>query len=109
MFAVAPGWFGRAAVAVVLLAPGLAPAASRTLGPGQVLGISEDLVLSGDDELIAHGTAAKPCRIDANCQQLRSTPDWRGRVSVRHCEFRGLGTAKVPALDLTARGDGDRV
>jgi hypothetical protein len=92
-----------------LLPPAPASAASRTLQPGQVLGISEDLVLSGDDVLDVRGTAEKPCRIDANCQQIRTAPDWTGRVRVSHCEFRGLGSAKKPALDLTATADGDRI
>ena len=84
-------------------------AASRILKAGQVLGVSEDLILAGDDVLEVHGTADKPCRIDANAQQIRSTADWRGHVKVAYCEFRSLGSAKKPALDLTATGDGDRI
>ena len=84
-------------------------AASRTLAPGHILGISEDLVLAGDDVLEVNGTAEKPCRIDGNCQQIKTTPDWRGRIKVQYCEFRGLGNAKIPALDVTARGKGDRI
>src|SRR5262245_59220369 len=81
-------------------------AASRILKAGQVLGISEDLVLTGDDVLEAHGTKDKPCRIDANAQQIRTAPDWRGHIKVAYCEFRSLGTAKKPALDVTSNGDG---
>src|SRR5205085_2538469 len=100
----------RLCVAVAALClSGEASAASRTLAPGQVLGISEDLVLAGDDVLEVNGTAEKPCRIDGNCQQIRSAPDWRGRVAVTHCQFRGLGTAKLPAIDVAARGTGDRI
>jgi hypothetical protein len=77
--------------------------------PAQVLGIREELLLAGDDVLEVNGTAQKPCRIDANCQQIPTSPDWRGRIKVTHCEFRGLGTAKKPALDITAHGSGDRV
>jgi hypothetical protein len=100
-----------AALALVagLLLPGPTSAASRTLQPGQVLGISEDLILSGDDVLDVRGTAERPCRIDANGQQIRTAPDWTGRVSVSHCEFRSLGSAKKPALDLTATADGDLI
>src|SRR5438105_14047868 len=86
-----------------------ASAASRTLAAGQVLGVSEDLVLSGDDVLEVNGTAEKPCRIDANAQQIRSAPDWCGHIKVKHCEFRSLGTAKFPAIDATARGKGDQI
>src|SRR2546421_12393727 len=86
-----------------------ASAASRTVAAGQVLGVSEDLVLSGDDVLDVRGTAERPCRIDANAQQIRTAPDWTGYVRVSYCEFRGLGTAKKPALELTATADGDRI
>src|SRR5262249_39759238 len=89
--------------------PAQSPAASRTLKAGQVLGIAEDLVLSGDDVLEVQGTAAKPCRIDGNGQQIRTRGDWRGRVKITYCEFRGLGSARKPALDLTAAGDGDQI
>jgi hypothetical protein len=94
---------------VCLLFPGNGSAAPRTLAPGQILGVSEDMVLSGDDVLEVNGTAEKPCRIDGNGQQIKTAADWRGRIKVTHCEFRGLGTAKLPALDVTARGKGDRI
>src|SRR5207302_8469931 len=68
------------------LSPGKAGAVSRTLKAGEVLGVSENLVLSGDDVLEVRGTAAKPCRIDANGQQIRTTSDWRGRIKVNYCE-----------------------
>ena len=68
-------------------------AASRTLKAGQVLGVSEDIVLEGEDILEVQGTADKPCRLDANTQQIRTLPDWKGWIKITHCEFRGLGTA----------------
>jgi hypothetical protein len=92
-----------------LLSAGQAAAGSRTLKPGEIVGISEDLVLSGDDVLVVGGTAEKPCRLDGNCQQIKTTADWRGHVKISYCEFRGLGSAKAPALDLTANGNGDKV
>src|SRR5258708_7623537 len=89
--------------------PHAAKAASRILKAGDVLGMSEHLVLSGDDILEVRGTAAKPCRIDANCQQIKTTSDWRGSIKVNHCEFRSLGSANLAALDVAAFGDGDRI
>src|SRR5262249_50582293 len=89
--------------------PGAAAAASRTVGPGQVVGMGEDWVLDADDVLEVNGTADRPCRIDADARQLRSAPGWHGRVRITHCEVRGLGSAKLPALDLAAHGDGDRI
>ena len=89
--------------------PDPATAGSRTLKAGEVLGVGEDLVLSGDDVLEVQGTADKPCRLDGNGQQIRTRGDWRGRVRIAYCEFRGLGNAKLPALDLTAAGDGDQI
>ena len=94
-------------VYLLCLLPASARAASRTLKAGQILGVAEDLVLSGDDVLEVQGTAARPCRIDGNGQQIRTRGDWRGRVKITYCEFRGLGSARKPALDLTAAGDGD--
>jgi hypothetical protein len=107
-------WTGHLATFLLLcgaLLPwaGRASAASRTLQPGQVLGVSEDIVLSGDDELVVNGTAEKHCRLDGNSQQIRTKGDWTGRILIRYCEFRGLGSATLPALDVTASGDGDRI
>src|SRR5262249_9209641 len=48
-----------AVVTFCLLLPQSASAASRKLSPGQILEISEDLVLSGDDVLEVNGTAEK--------------------------------------------------
>jgi len=92
-----------------LLPVGGAAAGSRTLKPGEIVGISEDLVLSGDDVLEVGGTAEKHCRLDGNCQQIRTAADWRGHIKISYCEFRGLGSAKTPALDLTANGEGDKI
>src|SRR5437016_3868761 len=102
-----PPWVARVLVATCCFAllPGSGEAASRILKAGQVLGVSEDLVLTGDDVLEVNGTAEKPCRIDANGQQIRTTPNWKGHIRVRHCEFRSLGTATKPALDIVAGGD----
>ena len=87
-----------AAVGLCVFAPQDATAGSRKVAAGQVIGISEDLVLSGDDVLEVNGTPEKPCRLDGNGQQIRTAPDWRGHIKVSYCQFRGLGTAKLPAL-----------
>ncbi len=97
------------AVCFCLLLPARGSAASRTLKAGDVLGVGEDIVLTGDDVLEIEGTAQKPCRLDGNATQVRTADGWRGRVLVRYCEFRGLGSASKPALDLTAAGDGDQI
>src|SRR5262249_496263 len=94
---------------LILLVPASGMAASRTLGPGQVLAVSGDLILSGDDVLVVNGTAEKPCRIDANAQQIRTPPAWQGPITLNHCEFRSLGTAKLPGLDIVAHGKGDKI
>jgi hypothetical protein len=92
-----------------LFLPGKTVAGSRTLKAGQVLGIGEDLILTGEDVLEVAGTPENHCRIDANGQQIKTSGDWRGQIKVRHCEFRGLGSAKIAALDLTARGPGNAI
>jgi hypothetical protein len=94
---------------VCLLPLGNGTAASRTLRPGEVLGVAEDLVLTGADVLEVRGTPDRPCRIDGNGQQIRTAGGWRGTITVSYCEFRGLGSARTPALDVTAVGAGDRI
>src|SRR5262245_25260185 len=84
-------------------------AASRTIKAGQIVGISEDIVLSGDDVFEVQGTAERPCRLDANGQQIRTSGEWRGRVVIRHCELRAFGSASRPAIDVTAVGTGEQI
>jgi hypothetical protein len=102
-------WVAAAACLATLTFHGHGRAESRVLKAGQVLGVAEDIVLSGEDILEVQGTAAKPCRLDGNGQQIRTQPDWQGWIKIKHCEFRGLGSAKKPALDLTATVAGDRI
>src|SRR5215471_14266622 len=108
-FAWLPFALSAAAIGGSLLAATAAEAASRTIRAGQIVGISEDIVLSGDDVLEVLGTADQPCRLDANNQQIRTSGEWRGRIDIRHCELRGLGTASKPALDVAAAGDGNQI
>ena len=68
--------------ALILFLPTTASAASRIIHAGQVVGVSEDIVLSGDDVLEVQGTAEKPCRLDANGQQIRTRADWQGRIKI---------------------------
>jgi hypothetical protein len=55
--------FGAACLGVLLSER--AKGASRTIGPGQVVGMSEDWVLDGDDVLEVNGTSDRPCRVRA--------------------------------------------
>ncbi len=84
-------------------------APSRTLKPGEVLGVTGDIVLGGADVLEVQGTAEKPCRLDGNGQQIRTRGDWKGRIKIAYCQFRGLGSATKPALDVTAAGTGRQI
>src|SRR5262249_627701 len=112
-----------AACCAGLASPDRAAAASRALRPGEVLGVPEALVLAGDDGrgvaegrvvwgkegLEINGSREGDCRLDGNGQQIRTAADWKGRLTARYCEFRGLGSATTPALDVAASGDGDRI
>jgi hypothetical protein len=102
-------WITVSACLVTFALPSHGRAASHTLKAGQVLGVAEDIVLSGEDFLEIQGTADKPCRLDGNGQQIRTQRDWKGWVKISHCELRGLGSATKPALDLTVTGNGDRI
>jgi hypothetical protein len=69
----ARGLIGLSVLCLLLTGKGLA--ASLTLRPGEIRGISEDLVLAGDDVLEVRGTAEQPCRLDANGHHIRTSPD----------------------------------
>src|SRR6516225_4550210 len=86
-----------------------AGAASRTLKAGENLPVSEDFVLSGDDVLEIHGTPEKRCRIDGNGHTIKTSGKWTGRIKITHCDFRGLGSASKPVLDVTSHGEGDKI
>src|SRR5215475_6259303 len=68
-------------LALTLLAAFLTPwhvsAASRIINAGRIVGIGEEVVLAGDDVFEVNGTADKPCRLDANTQQIRSRSEER--------------------------------
>src|SRR5262249_19140791 len=95
--------------AVLLGVPAGAPAASRTLQAGENLPVSEDFVLSGDDVLETHGTPEKRCRIDGNGHTIKTSGKWTGRIKITHCDFRGLGSASKPVLDVNSHGEGEKI
>jgi len=103
-FLVLPG-----VIALALGCPGDARAAARTIKAGQIVGIGEEIVLSGDDVFEVLGTPEQPCRLDANGQQIRTTANWHGRLVIRHCEIRGLGGIKKAALEVIAAGEGEQI
>src|SRR6516165_7816444 len=95
--------------ALLLAVPADVAAASRTLKAGENLPVSEDFVLSGEDVLEIHGTPEKRCRIDGNGHTIKTSGKWAGRIKITHCDFRGLGSASKPVLDITSNGDGDKI
>jgi hypothetical protein len=95
--------------ALLLAVPADAAAASRTLKAAENLPVSEDFVLSGDDVLEIHGTPEKRCRIDGNGHTIKTSGKWTGRIKITHCDFRGLGSASKPVLDVTSHGEGDKI
>src|SRR5207302_1049211 len=84
-------------------------AATHVVAAGQTLTLKADLVLAGDDVLEVRGTAAKRCTILGNDHRIRTAPGWKGHVRVTHCDLRGLGTAKLPSVDLSAAGAGEKI
>lgn len=86
-----------------------AGAASVTITAGQKYVLSSDLMLAAGDELIVNGTTASPATIFGNGYRITSQDGWHGRAVVSYCNFRGLGTASMHALDLNVSGSGDRL
>jgi len=81
----------------------LALAAGDTvIEAGQTLTLAEDRVLSGPDSLEVRGTPDRRCVIVGNGHSIRSDGRWTGRLKIRDCDVRGLGTARIHALDLKA-------
>jgi hypothetical protein len=74
------------------------------LEAGKTLTLAEDLVLSDGDALEVRGTPEQPCAIVGNGHRIRSQEKWSGRVKIRSCELRGLGTETLHALELKAAG-----
>jgi hypothetical protein len=71
--------------------------------PGATMNLSGTFVLSGNDVLEIRGTPDKRCTIIGNGHQILSHL-WKGRASIKYCDIRGLGTPKMHAFELDARG-----
>jgi len=111
----------RPAMISLLLLGGLAPAraASTVLPAGGTLELKGDIVLTGEEELIAAGTASRPCTIVGNGFQVKTDGEWTGRLKLTHCTLKGLGQAATVqrgrtgklnhAFDLRAGGEAEIV
>ena len=73
------------------LAGGTARAASVNIAAGKTLELSENLVLSGTDNLVAEGTAGQPCTIIGNKRQILTDAKWTGHVRLKYLVAKGLG------------------
>jgi hypothetical protein len=76
-----------------------------TLKAGQTAQLSGDVQLAGADVFEALGTAAAPCTLLGGGHGIRTAEGWTGRIVIRHCTVRGLGTAAAPALEARAAGE----
>ena len=99
----------RLALLLCLLLSGPGQAASRTIKPGQVLGVSEDIVLSGDDVLEVRGTAHSPAASTATASRSARAVTGRAGSRSRTANSADWEAPAMPALDVTAGGDGDQI
>jgi len=74
---------------------------------GQTLTLTEDLVLSGADTLEIRGTPDRRCVIVGNGHRIRTQEKWTGRAKISSCDFRGLGTPTLHALEFKAAGNAE--
>src|SRR4030095_11318619 len=72
--------------------------------PGQTAALTNELLLGDQDVLEAVGTAEAPCTLLGSGHGIRTPEGWTGRIVIRHCRVRDLGTAGSPALDVHAAG-----
>ncbi len=73
---------------------------------GPVFNLTSDVVLSGAQNASYAGSAANHCTINGNGFQIRSAAGFTGSLTINNCDIRGLGTARTPAIDVTANGSG---
>jgi len=104
----------RAALVLLLLLatagrPGTVHADGLTVQAGETVALSADVLLGATDVVEALGLAAAPCTLIGNGHAIRTPEGWVGRIVIRHCTVRGLGTASAPALDVRATGQADVV
>lgn len=70
-------------------------------GAGQLLELSDDIVIAGSADWRIEGQPGARCIIRGNGHSIRSsvTP-WTGHFSIRSCDITGLGTADTPGVNL---------
>ncbi len=110
--------FVIAAFALCLLAASRA-FADRKIEPGATLELTEDVVLSGNEQFEINGTADQRCTLIGNGRAIRTKGEWTGAIRIRNCDIRGLGAApklfpdkigvaaEFPAIDVTIGGKGE--
>jgi hypothetical protein len=84
---------------------GTACAEGLSVKAGETATLSDDVRLSGTDVIEVLGTAETPCTLRGGGHGIRTSGAWTGRIVIRHCTVRGLGTAASPALDVRAEGE----
>lgn len=115
-------------LAFVALMASPARATDTTVAAGETLTLTQDLVLSGGDNLTIAGMAEKPCTVEGGNFEIKTSGKWTGKVKVSHCTLKLLGKPQpiikftdssspypqvkieakdAPAIELTGDGDAD--
>lgn len=77
-----------------------ASAADTMVAAGGTLTLTDDLVLSGNDSLVAGAAGGARCTIDGATHGVKAMPGWTGRIQIASCDVVNLGSAALPAIDV---------
>ena len=83
-----------------------AAAATTTVGPGETLTLTQNLVLADGDVLDAEGTPENPCVIEGGGFSIDTAQSWQGQYIIRYCTLHSLGTEATHAISISAIGTG---
>ncbi|HET6282141.1 MAG TPA: right-handed parallel beta-helix repeat-containing protein [Polyangia bacterium] len=90
--------------------PSVVYAGSLTVGPGETVWLTADVILGNGDSVDAVGTADNRCTIFGGGFQIKTAPDTQletGHVNIRYCTLTEVGDAGKPAIDVQFGADTD--
>ncbi|HET6148183.1 MAG TPA: hypothetical protein VFH68_11685 [Polyangia bacterium] len=86
------------------VAVGAATAQARDIAAGTVFAMTEDLVLSGAENLAAGADSGGRCTIQGNGHTIRSADGWTGSLNIKNCDVDHLGAENADAINVHGGG-----
>jgi len=96
-------WLGGCCGWILLAAT---PAQAKVVLPGEVFEMTEDLVLSGSEDLRAGEEGQARCIIHGHGHTISSADGWTGSLAIKGCDVDELGASSAPAINVSSAADG---